>query len=50
MRWATCEKWEAKFDAVKDALGAHLVMAAARLVRLAIEGLPESSPSASLVI
>ncbi len=33
MRWATCKKWEAKFDAAEGALDAHLVMAAARLMK-----------------
>jgi hypothetical protein len=33
MRWATYEKWEAKFDAAEDAIDAHLMMAAARLMK-----------------
>jgi hypothetical protein len=33
MRRATYEKWEAKFDAAEDALDAHVLMAAARLMK-----------------
>ncbi len=32
MRWATYEKWEAKFDAAEDAPDNHPVMATARLM------------------
>jgi hypothetical protein len=33
MRWATYEKWEAKYDAAEERLDAQLVMAAARLMK-----------------
>jgi hypothetical protein len=33
MRWATYERWVAKYDAAEDRLNAQLVMAAARLMK-----------------
>jgi len=33
MRWATYERWVAKYDAAEDMLNAHLVMATARLMK-----------------
>jgi len=33
MRWATYEKWEAKYDAAEAILNAQVVMAAARLMK-----------------
>jgi hypothetical protein len=33
MRWATYEKWEAKYDAAEDALEAHCCLALARLMK-----------------
>ena len=34
MRWATYEKWEAKYDAAEEALDAHCSLALARLMKL----------------
>ncbi|GEO18937.1 hypothetical protein [Microvirga aerophila] len=33
MRWATYEKWEAEYNAAEAMLNAHLVLAAARLMK-----------------
>ena len=33
MRWATYERWVAKYDAAEEMLDAQLAMAAARLMR-----------------
>jgi hypothetical protein len=33
MRWATYEKWEAKYDEAEGTLDAQIVMAAARLMK-----------------
>ncbi|MFC5085386.1 hypothetical protein [Microvirga arabica] len=33
MRWATYERWVAKYDAAEEMLDAQLVMAAARLMK-----------------
>ena len=33
MRWATYERWVARFDAAEETLDAQLVMAAARLMK-----------------
>ena len=33
MRWATYERWVARYDAAEEMLDAHLAVAAARLMK-----------------
>jgi hypothetical protein len=33
MRWATYERWVARYDAAEEMLDTHLTMAAARLMK-----------------